>query len=123
MPDLRIFLSKSRITAFEQCPRRLWLEVNRRDLIQYDASRRAVFQTGHEVGALAQQLCPGGVLIGHDDQLSLALQQTSELLFDPIRRSLFEATFSCEFRRKPAPYSEMKPAGGSELMPATHSET
>ena len=94
MPDPRIFLSKSRITAFEQCPRRLWLEVNRRDLIQYDAARRAVFQTGHEVGAIAQQLCPDGILIGHDDQLSLALQQTSEQLFSRDRRPLFEATFT-----------------------------
>eukprot|EP01037_Dinobryon_pediforme_P014554 gene14554-14677_t len=96
MTDTRVFLSKSKITAFEQCPRRLWLETHRKDLIAYDDARQAVFQTGHEVGAIAQQLHPGGVLIGHDDQLSLALEQTSELLFQADRRPLFEATFAYE---------------------------
>ena len=96
MTEKRVFLSKSKITAFEQCPRRLWLETYRKDLIHYDDARQAIFQTGHEVGSIAQQLHPDGVLIGHDDQLSLALEQTSELLFQEDRRPLFEATFAYE---------------------------
>ena len=96
MTEKRVFLSKSKITAFEQCPRRLWLETYRKDLIHYDDARQAIFQTGHEVGSIAQQLHPDGVLIGHDDQLSLALEQTSELLFQADRRPLFEATFAYE---------------------------
>ena len=40
-----------------------------------------------------------------------------------VRDGISELRVHCEFRRKPAAYSEMKPAGDSEVKPATHSET
>ena len=50
MTEKRVFLSKSKITAFEQCPRRLWLETYRKDLIHYDDARQAVFHGPQGVG-------------------------------------------------------------------------
>ncbi len=92
---LRHGLSKSRIIAHRQCPRRLWLEVNRRDLIPpVDPATQARFDAGHEVGRIAQELHPNGVLIDVDD-LSQAIKDTANALKnDP--RPIFEATFSVD---------------------------
>jgi hypothetical protein len=49
-------LSKSRLLAFLQCPRRLWLETYRPDLAAVDAARQAQFESGHRVGAIAREL-------------------------------------------------------------------
>lgn len=49
-------LSKSKIIAFRQCPKRLWLEVHRPDLRADSASTEAAFAIGHDVGALARRL-------------------------------------------------------------------
>lgn len=40
-------LSKSRITAFEQCPKKLWLSVHRPDLAEYSGAAEARFATGN----------------------------------------------------------------------------
>ena len=56
-------LSKSRITAFEQCPKKLWLSVHRRELAEVQAQSELRFAAGHEVGAIACELAPGGVMI------------------------------------------------------------
>ena len=57
----RFGLSKSKITMFEQCPKRLWLSVHRRALAEQDEGAEARFATGHEVGAIACALLPDGV--------------------------------------------------------------
>jgi hypothetical protein len=49
-------LSKSKLIAFRQCPKRLWLEVHQPHLREDSKSTKAIFRTGHEVGALAQRL-------------------------------------------------------------------
>ncbi|MBX9640097.1 MAG: hypothetical protein K2X97_10305, partial [Mycobacteriaceae bacterium] len=46
-------LSKSKIAAFEHCPRRLWLQIHRRDLAKFDEATLVRFQCGHYVGELA----------------------------------------------------------------------
>ncbi len=46
---------------------------------------------GHKVGAAAQTLFCGGVLIGHVDNLSAALRETEALLAMPGDVTLFEA--------------------------------
>jgi hypothetical protein len=77
----RVFgLSKSRITAFEQCPKKLWLSVHRRELAEVQAQSELRFAAGHEVGAIACELAPGGVMIEAQPDLKAALKQTSELL-------------------------------------------
>lgn len=47
-------VSKSKLIAARQCPRRLWLEVNRNDLRETRTDIEARFATGHKVGAIAR---------------------------------------------------------------------
>lgn len=55
-------LSKSTYIRGRQCPKALWLYKHRRELMpRVDAAQQAVFDTGHQVGMLAQQLFPDGV--------------------------------------------------------------
>ena len=49
-------LSKSKFTLFCQCPRALWLKTYRPKLEVVDASTKARFETGNEVGDLAMGL-------------------------------------------------------------------
>ena len=54
-------LSKSKILAFRQCPRRIWLEVHRPDLKQDSDETMASYDTGYTVGEIARELYnPGG---------------------------------------------------------------
>ena len=48
-------LSKSKLIAFRQCPRRLWLEVHRREL-RDDSGATAGFRVGREVGEVARRV-------------------------------------------------------------------
>lgn len=85
-------LSKSKITAFEQCPRRLWLSVHRRDLAEQDEGAEARFAAGHEVGAIACALLPDGVMVEAEPDLAAALATTRALLNGGHDRPIFEAT-------------------------------
>lgn len=87
-------LSKSRILAHRQCPRRLWLQIYHPELAVEDGSSIARFATGHQVGDIARTLHPGGILIDTDD-LKQALADTDRLLND-TPRPLYEATFQAE---------------------------
>jgi len=85
-------LSKSRIIAWKQCPKRLWLQINRTDLIQYSDSADQRIQTGNEVGVVAQGLFPDGILID-DESLSAAVERTRQVMSAFPDRPIFEATF------------------------------
>jgi hypothetical protein len=87
------YLSKSKILAGWQCHKRLWLEVHAPEHAQVSAMTERAFRIGHEVGELARRLFPGGTLIGHDTELSAALEQTAELAARPGPLTLYEATF------------------------------
>lgn len=91
-PPRRIGLSKSKITMFEQCPKRLWLSVHRRELAEQDEGAKARFATGHEVGAVACALLPGGVMVEAEPDLAAALATTQSLLDSGHDRPIFEAT-------------------------------
>jgi hypothetical protein len=97
-------ISKSKLIAYRQCPKRLWLEVHRPDLRQDAAASLANFAVGHAVGGLARriydphgrgtfldidELGPGGII-----------RKTQELL--PQRRTMFEAGFSIGTRTRGA---------------------
>ncbi|WP_065846257.1 DUF2779 domain-containing protein [Sphingobium sp. Ndbn-10] len=86
-------LSKSRITYFEQCPKRLWLSVHRPELAEDDEGAEARFAAGHEVGAAACSLLPGGVMVEAEPDLSAALATTKALLENGHEDPIFEATF------------------------------
>jgi hypothetical protein len=88
----RFGLSKSKITMFEQCPKRLWLSLHRRNLAVRDEGAEARFATGHEVGALACALLPDGVMVEAEPDLSAALATTRALLDAGHDKPIFEAT-------------------------------
>lgn len=88
-------LSKSKLLAYRQCPKRLWLEVHEPDLRLDSAAAEASFSTGRQVGAIARTLYdPDGT--GTFLDLSVLgmpalLSQTKELL--EKRKPIFEAGF------------------------------
>lgn len=86
-------LSKSRIAAFLQCPKRLWLEVHRPELLEVTPAMEAAFAVGHQVGELARAEYPRGVLVGHENNLAAALHETRGLFARARRSPVFEATF------------------------------
>ncbi len=85
-------LSKSRLIAFRQCPKRLWLEVHHPELRDDSDSTKASFRVGNEVGDIAHQIYdPEGVGVllnaqrdGYDFTLkrSLALLSSSNPIFE-----------------------------------------
>lgn len=91
-PPIR--LSKSKIAAFEHCPKRLWLQVHRPELVRIDEATLQLFARGHEVGQLARVRTKGGILV-HDDHRNLvaAIAHTRQLLKAPDQRPIFEAAF------------------------------
>jgi hypothetical protein len=70
----------------------LWLEVHRPELKQETDAMLRMFGVGHQVGAIARQQHPDGILIGSDDNLERAIVETEAALY--ARRPVFEATFS-----------------------------
>jgi hypothetical protein len=88
----RFGLSKSKITMFEQCPRRLWLAVHQPELAEQDEGAEARFATGHEVGRIACSLLPDGVMVEAEPDLSAALATTCVLLDGVHDKPIFEAT-------------------------------
>lgn len=88
----RFGLSKSKITAFEQCPKKLWLATHRPELAEQDEGAEARFATGNAVGEIACALHPGGVMVD-PPSLSEALGKTSSLISGGHPGPIFEATF------------------------------
>lgn len=108
-------LSKSRLTAWEQCDRRLWLSVHRPDQATRDEGAELRFAAGHEVGAIACQLLPDGVMIEADPDLRAALATTRRLLEAPADYPLFEATLEHDGVLVRIDVLEPEPAGGWRL--------
>ena len=86
-------LSKSKIIAYRQCPKRLWLEIHQPEL-RDDSASEMVFQIGHQVGEIAQRIYDPentGIVIdiqalGHKE----ALAQSAVLLAEG-KSKVFEA--------------------------------
>lgn len=90
LPAVR--LSKSKLTTYRHCAKRLWLQVYRRDVGVIDPRTRQVFEAGHRIGELARLQVANGVLIDPDPRnLMAALAETRSAL--PLRRPLFEPAF------------------------------
>ncbi len=89
----KTYLSKSKLMDFLQCPKRLYLEIHRPELAEVSEDTEQAFATGHQVGEMAQQQYPDGILIGHDRELTQALRDTKEALTQHPDKPIFEATF------------------------------
>ena len=92
-----ISLSKSKLNAYHQCRKRLWLEIHRPDLRVDSAASQRAFSVGHSVGDLAQKEHPDGILIGPADPSQpidwpKVFAETKEALHLSPRRTIFEAT-------------------------------
>lgn len=89
-------LSKSRFTLGLQCTRLLWWTTHERDAPELvpDATLQARFDSGNEIGALARERFPGGVLIDAPyTESAQRLQQTRDALAAGAT-TLFEAAFT-----------------------------
>jgi len=89
-------LSKSKVMAFLQCPKRLWLEVHRPDLVKVSASTQASFNVGYQVGDIAQQLYDpegqGQMIDAQSEGYDAAFARTKTLLSSA--EPIFEAGFA-----------------------------
>jgi len=96
-------LSKSKLLAFRQCERRLWLEVHRPGLRQDDDASQAVFANGHRVAELARRLYDperqGVLLDPMGDGIDAALARSRDLLAgaQPVFEAGFEANGALAF--------------------------
>jgi hypothetical protein len=89
-------LSKSKLLAYRQCPKRLWLEVHRTDLCEQVPGTEAVLKVGHDVGDVARRLydpMKQGTLVGYQEGgLKTALDRSTKLLGSAT--PIFEAAFT-----------------------------
>lgn len=87
-------LSKSRFVSGWQCHKQMWLRVHEAHApeLQIDVVLQDRFDQGTEVGKLARQRFPGGLLIDlpHDDPTRVA---ATRLALDAGAPAVFEATF------------------------------
>lgn len=91
-------LSKSKLLAFRQCPKRLWLEVHRPELRVDSAATEASFAVGHQVGDLARRLYDpegkGQLIDINKEGFAAAFSKSAKLLASSA--PIFEAAFSAE---------------------------
>lgn len=91
-------LSKSKLMAYKQCPKRLWLEVHRPELREDSAATQASFDVGYQVGEIAQNLydpqSKGTVIDPHAEGFDEAFARTQVLLHSS--QPIFEAGFRTE---------------------------
>jgi hypothetical protein len=85
-------LSKSRLIAFRQCPKRLWLKVHHPELREDSASTQASFLVGHQVGAIAKRIYDakgaGSVIDVKTEGYDKAFARSAQLLGSRASRSL-----------------------------------
>lgn len=88
-------LSKSKFLSGVQCLKRLYLEIHHPGLATPpDASTQAILDIGTEIGRLAQQYFPGGVLVKAGfRQREAAVAETAALVHNPSIPSIFEGAF------------------------------
>jgi hypothetical protein len=91
-------LSKSKLLSYRQCPKRLWLEVNRPELRADSAATTASFVVGNQVGEIARAVYDPdeiGVLINPQEEgFEAAFARSQSLLKSSA--PIFEAGFKAE---------------------------
>ncbi len=89
-------LSKSRFVSGTQCEKKLFFDVFRKDLKPpVSEQQQALFDTGHELGRLAQQVFPGGLDASKDAEgkLSVWIERTRRWI-EQGETTIYEASFS-----------------------------
>lgn len=87
-------LSKSKLIAFRQCPKRLWLEIHHPELREDSAATQASFQAGNRVGEVARQIydpAGRGALINAQTEGYEAAFARSDRLLAEAKAPIFEA--------------------------------
>lgn len=88
-------LSKSKLLAYRQCPKRIWLEVHCPERREDSESTQARFDNGHRVGEIAQQLYDperqGAFIDLAREGFDTAFARTEEVL--RAAQPIFEAGF------------------------------
>ena len=91
-------LSKSKLLAFRQCPKRLWLEIHAPQLREESGATLANYATGHQVGDVAQQIYDpqlrGQLINPQVEGFDEAFARTQALLRSS--QPIFEAGFRAE---------------------------
>lgn len=91
-------LSKSKLLAFRQCPKRLWLEIHAPQLREDSGTTLANYATGHQVGDIARQIYDpaqqGQLIDPQAEGFDAAFARTQTLLRS--RQPIFEAGFRAE---------------------------
>ena len=91
-------ISKSKLLAFRQCPKRLWLEVHSPESREDSAATQASFNVGHQVGDIARQVYDpkgkGALIDPHAEGFDAAFARTQDLL--KSAHPIFEAGFRTE---------------------------
>lgn len=88
-------LSKSRFLAGLQCPLRLWYQCYNRELaVPVSPMQQALFDSGNEIGRIATERYPSGILIEADHlHHEEAVQSTLDAMNDSQVGAIFEAAF------------------------------
>jgi len=103
LPDIPIYvhmrnLSKSKLIAYRQCPKRLWLEIHRPDLREDSAATQASFTVGNAVGDIARQLYDplekGVLLDAQRDGFNTVFERSQKLLASD--QPIFEAGYAID---------------------------
>jgi hypothetical protein len=91
-------LSKSKLLAFRQCPKRLWLEVHSPELREDSTATQASFNVGHQVGDIARRVYDpkgkGALIDPQAEGFDAAFARTQDLL--KSAQPIFEAGFRTE---------------------------
>jgi hypothetical protein len=88
-------LSKSRFLAGMQCHRQLWWKVHEPQApeLTVDVKQQAIFDQGHQVGAVARQAFPGGELIDLPFERKRDRTEATQKALDRGAHVLYEGSF------------------------------
>ncbi|BEG58285.1 hypothetical protein NHP21005_19730 (plasmid) [Helicobacter sp. NHP21005] len=86
-------LSKSKFLKGMQCPKMLWLEKHKKEVLQTDAGFLAKAQIGQDVGQLARKLFHKGVEVVFNAENMASMAKHTKELIDQGVKTIYEATF------------------------------